>query len=374
MISSVKINNFRCFDSVDVDELSRINVVVGRNASGKTTLLEGIFLALGASPELALRLRAWRGLGDTFAIAHDPIALQELWADLFYQFDLSKSVGVQLKGTDRHNRSLRISYHPRRHAAVLPARGSVGMPSGGQRPRRPAGAVGGEGQGVSVEQLRAIPIRFDWSTKGGESLTVYPELGADGIRMPVAGEALRAVYFQSNLAFSAQEVAARYSRLSQRNQEWRVIEALREEFPFVRGLSVEVSAGVPMVQASVDGVARKIPLGLVSGGVSKLLSLLVAIADSQDGIVLVDEIENGFYFDRLPAVWGLLLRFCEQNNTQLFCSTHSYESIASMREALNSEPKAFSLLRVEVKEDRHVIKRFGGENFAAAVEQHVEIR
>ena len=62
MIQSIRIENFRCFKRVVVRDLRRINVLVGKNASGKTAFLEAVFLARAGAPQIALKLRHMRGL------------------------------------------------------------------------------------------------------------------------------------------------------------------------------------------------------------------------------------------------------------------------------------------------------------------------
>lgn len=62
MIRSIDLRNFRCYRQLEVNNLARLNVIVGDNGVGKTTLLESIFLPLATSPEIALRLRQQRGL------------------------------------------------------------------------------------------------------------------------------------------------------------------------------------------------------------------------------------------------------------------------------------------------------------------------
>src|SRR5579872_1795150 len=67
MIHDIDIRNFRCFQRLQIADCSRINVIVGDNGSGKTALLEAIFLALGVGPELALRFRQTRGLDGSLS-------------------------------------------------------------------------------------------------------------------------------------------------------------------------------------------------------------------------------------------------------------------------------------------------------------------
>ena len=45
-IKEVEINNFRSFSSLKVSELGDINIIVGRNNTGKSTFLEGVYLGL----------------------------------------------------------------------------------------------------------------------------------------------------------------------------------------------------------------------------------------------------------------------------------------------------------------------------------------
>ena len=72
MVTRVKIENFKGIKSATLDNLKPINVIVGRNGYGKTTLLEAIYLLCGGSPELLFRTRAWRGAGETAQINSAP--------------------------------------------------------------------------------------------------------------------------------------------------------------------------------------------------------------------------------------------------------------------------------------------------------------
>jgi len=61
MIKSLRAENFRCFKEIEISELQRVNVVVGKNATGKTALLEAIRLALGGTPNVLWGMNPARG-------------------------------------------------------------------------------------------------------------------------------------------------------------------------------------------------------------------------------------------------------------------------------------------------------------------------
>ncbi|MCA3644024.1 MAG: AAA family ATPase [Methylobacterium sp.] len=67
MIRSFEIENFKCIEHRRIDDCKLINVIVGDNGAGKTSLLEAIFLALASSSEVAQRYRQQRGVDGYFA-------------------------------------------------------------------------------------------------------------------------------------------------------------------------------------------------------------------------------------------------------------------------------------------------------------------
>ena len=54
MLEELKIRNYRIFKELKIDQLRRINLIAGSNNSGKTSLLEAIFLLAGGRAELWL--------------------------------------------------------------------------------------------------------------------------------------------------------------------------------------------------------------------------------------------------------------------------------------------------------------------------------
>jgi len=82
MYTSLSIKNFRAFQTLEVEGLKRVNLFTGRNNSGKTSVLEAVYLLKGESPaSRARQLFANRGLADAGILCQT--AMDMPWATMF---------------------------------------------------------------------------------------------------------------------------------------------------------------------------------------------------------------------------------------------------------------------------------------------------
>jgi hypothetical protein len=171
MVDAFSIRNFRSFRETKVGDCRRINVVVGDNGSGKTALLEALFLAAGVTPELALRTRGWRGaIHQTHQPQGTPEDLHEaLWADLFYKFQTSKPALIRLEGQGVQSRSVTITLNKRGAVRLI----APDRKKPHDRPRVvPAGP--------------AKPIVFHWSIKSFGDFSIEPVFMDGKLQFPEA--------------------------------------------------------------------------------------------------------------------------------------------------------------------------------------------
>ena len=350
MIHSLKIQNFRCYEDLDLDGLKRINIVVGENSSGKTALLESIFLASAGSPEIALRFRAMRGLGSGIHIAPERKAYEALWKDLFYSLDQRQDISIELRGTPESTRGLRVFYGES---------GSLTLPLEGQ----------------ALDSSLLVPIVFEWRAHNG--MTSRAEAKVVDKTLELGGVPLinRSAFFSSTvIAANPTENATRFSELSKENKLEPLLEAFAQAFPKVKNLSLELSGGVLLLFGTVESLQEKIPLGMVSSGANKLASVLLGIATYPRGVVLVDEIENGFYFETLSTIWKVVLDSCIRYDTQFFASTHSDECLKAALPSIRGNEDEFSLVRTWKKDGISHARAFAGRQLESAIEEGVEVR
>lgn len=51
------------------------------------------------------------------------------------------------------------------------------------------------------------------------------------------------------------------------------------------------------------GINKKIPMSFMGDGISRLTSILLAILTTKNGIVFIDEIENGIHYSVQNKIW-----------------------------------------------------------------------
>lgn len=348
MIKSLKINNFRGFESSELKSLKRVNIIVGRNGSGKTALLESLFFLGGLSSELILRLKGWRILPDV-QIAMNVETLDNLFGDYFFDFDTKKTITLETKGALTETRRVNI-YFDREHLTGIEV-------------------------GESIEESILLPtLHFEGFYEGTKEFHVQAELRDGKLKLPRFPAGIRAAFFPSSMKYNPQETADRFSKLDETGELDDVLSVFSEIFPFVYDLSIVTKNGMGMIWCRVEGQRRKRPITLVSEGVNKLLSILLGIKAAPYSIILIDEVENGFYYETLPEICRAFYTLARKCNVQLFITTHSKELLQAMASASANQESDFSLIRTDRVGNRCDMTEFSGLTLKRAIDQNAEIR
>jgi len=347
MIESIEIKNFRCFESLSLKGLARINLLVGKNGSGKTAILESVFLGGGRSPEIVFRIRMWRGY-ETLQISSDREKYESVWRDLFYKFDQNRVAEISIVSSENKSRSVKISYNKSQ---------AVTLPPGIQ----------------AANQFIANPIVFEYNNQDKKVFRLPVQFTPQGMvvgQAPIPG--INMAFFASQQPIPVTQFTQQFSELSKAKRQGEIVEGLRSQFPFIEDLSVEVDAGVSSIYASVKTLPQKIPLSLLSSGINRLVCILIALIYTPKGAVVIDEIENGFYYETMGTVWKLISEFASKYDSQVFASTHSLECLQAAAKTL--KPEDFTLIQTSRSNGGASAMIAQGSDAAAAIQQDVEVR
>lgn len=126
------------------------------------------------------------------------------------------------------------------------------------------------------------------------------------------------------------------------------------------------------------GTKPMIPFTQLGQAFTRILEIYCEIFANQPKILLIDEIENGLYYEGLGDFWNGLFEVLEDQDVQLFATTHSRECMeAAHRAAAERDDYPLRYLRLDRRADdpqKIVSTTFGKEEMQTAMDSKIEMR
>lgn len=101
---------------------------------------------------------------------------------------------------------------------------------------------------------------------------------------------------------------------------------------------------VPMIENS-NG--KYIPLSLYGDGMKKALTILNVIVRAKNGIVLIDEFETGLHTSVMASTFKFMVEIANTLNVQLFLTTHSIEAVDKLLQATKENINEMRVIRLK---------------------------
>jgi hypothetical protein len=368
MLQDLHIKGFKSFRDLQLTDISRVTLVGGKNNVGKTSLLESIFLFYDtADPGMFFRHLGWRGISLSLADR------EALFSPLFTDFNMNNTIALHVKD-GIYTATMDVSFNPANVQKAV----SVDISDVGKT----AAPLKAD---VVTATAYMMKIHYDVFGVGQEDVAVVLRQTPTNINIQFEHHPVTIIPFemQHNVIFfplrtqiDYSQDAMRFSQLDIKRKIPRVVDFLRVIEPQLVGLASVTSSSTPSVYADIEGMDQKVPVALLGDGMSKLLSVILAIATTDNGIVLIDELDAGIHYSVLPKVWEGIFRAAKDFNCQIIATTHSYECLQAAYEG-SSKAQAeedFSYIRLESRDDTISAKRYSHAVLGAALEHGWEVR
>ena len=325
MFNSMTVRNFRGLKDISIRPLERVNLIGGRNDTGKTALLEALYLHCNPTDPAAVNaLYELRGVTSP--------KLSEVGEWVFFNADPRGDAEIRTEADDAWSVSRLLLLHS---AAAVGKAELAAMRKevlSAFRPdyledRKPwifmtfkdshgsqAAAVGAEVRGG-----------------GGGGLAITREL--PGKTTPCLILSARGSVIWSEMERNAVAENHLFSELELLGRQDEVRFPLRLLEPRLNDLSLLQFNDKTVLHAQLEGLQKRIPMNLMGDGVRRLLLIVLMIANAKGGAVLVDEIDNGLHYSVLRAIWRAIGEAARRMDVQVFATTHSWECIRTAHEA-----------------------------------------
>lgn len=364
MYSSLQIRGYRGLNAFGLNRLGRVNLLVGTNNSGKTSILECIELLRAAgSPSVFTSILGRRGEWSYDSDDNRP-PLVDI-SHLFSNRDLDGTISIE---AERAANALSHGWNDKVAMSV-------------QHPR--IGELELENPEF-LEEEDEFFLSVKWSAIDEEFRTGITSEGfmtSSRRFFRPRNDPDQPVQFIRTNGMMALDIMRLFDDIVLTDSEEYVTQALRIIEPGIERIaSVNLERrpfpreGPSGIYLKLSNVAQRVPIGSAGDGMWRMLGLALALANAKNGVILVDEIDTGLHYSVMMDMWRMVVERSAAQNTQVFATTHSrdcYESLAGVLKA-GSFPSGVTIQRVDPAKEHATI--FDNDGIIAAAERGIEVR
>lgn len=378
MLTSLHVSGFRDLRELEVERLGPVNLFVGANNSGKTSLLEAVEIFLGRGDPRAL----FAGCARREETLRNERQLVIDVCHLFHGHRLLPGAEFCVRGQNGGDRSVHVQVPKERLSATEMRRlGERLERSRIGRQELLTGLEVDERGGVDDEILALRVWTKGWE-EDVETLLPLSELGGAPYldyltrRRRFGDDEGVAFNFITTAGLDPVQLVRLWDGIVLGAEEAMVLDSLRIVEPRIEriaAVSREVSSGAFVLR--LRGGDQRVPLGSMGDGIRRLLALSACLARSANGTVLIDEIDTGLHHSVMSKMWKLVVATAIRRKIQVFATTHSMDCVNALASLCEEEPTLKSaILLHRVEKNRGATVLYDADELEKAAAAGIEVR
>ena len=169
-----------------------------------------------------------------------------------------------------------------------------------------------------------------------------------------------------------------WDKIALSDRENDVVEALRIIDPGISAVSMVGGDGrlrprrTAIVRSS--NISRPVPLRSFGDGLNRLFGIVLSLVNAKDGILLIDEFENGMHYSVQLNVWRTIFALAQKLDIQVFATSHSWDAIEAFQQAAAETPEEGTLVRLVRKGEDIIPTVLHKDELKVAVRERIEAR
>ena len=338
-LKSLSISGFRGIDRLDIPKLARVTLLAGKNGVGKTTVLDAV--------------RVYVAQGRFAALKELLVRREELITKRFSDVDFEE----------------------------VPALHRLFHRNGSEQASTSISPIGGPVLSIKEHDIEeeTLDIMFDGEPRSyGEQVWDDPSFDFPSERSSRSSATKIRCESLGPEPLRNMDLARLWDGVALTDNETLARDALRLVF----GDRVERAAVIGQPPLSIRRVVVKfsdyadpVPLKSLGDGATRMFGVALALANCRDGVLLLDEAENGIHYSLQSKFWNMVLCAAEMHNVQVLATTHSKDCIDGFAYAALDNPDIdANLVRIGRRNGELRAVEYSTEELGTAAEQNIEVR
>ena len=356
MIKRMELRNFKCFDNFVMDSISPITIIGGPNNAGKSTVLEAV-LTNYAAGNLGV---FWSLVNLRNGYISRPLLPHQVWGPLFCNEKNCNELIINSawdNGTESRLGLFKIFDSGLQH-----------------QPNNVLSAVHMMIDSPNYKRTGKCMIQQDMMNNN--RIVFQPDTGND-INLEEFTQCFANSLLYKGLPYDAR-LPERMSQLVLDAEKKELLMEVLQRFDInVADIRTVLDNGIPYAYVILkDG--NSLPVNYMGDGINKALIIIMNLLTLPGGIFLIDEMENGFYYEMYEP---LLKIFCEtalKMKCQVIMTTHNLhiiKAVLSVMEELNKmEHFCYQRIDLSPMDGKRRPYAFSGKALKSAFETNMEIR
>lgn len=316
MLDHIHIENFRLFKNLDIPKVGQVNLITGKNNSGKTTLLEALRIwanrlsAAGINTAIDLMLINRGDANGNTEDAYKTI-FNEYREDLPFWF----------------NKSLKVSYR-------------------------------------IDEVFGQLALIAETETTTHKRMNSAPKIVAN-----IAND--KSFYIPAGFELINAQL---WRKIKLTEKEDSVVEVLHVIEPRIKRIDIEPD-GSALVR--LKNSPKPLPLKNFGEGMNRLLTVALGLVSAENDMLLIDEIDLGLHHSVQHLLWEIVFQKSKDLNVQVFATTHSSDCVEAFSNVANKPEYAGmgNYIRLQRKKDGDIVAvDYEMEELESAMELNLETR
>jgi hypothetical protein len=371
-IASLTIERFRALRQLKIDGLGRVNLITGCNNTGKSSVLEALrILASDASPSVIYNILRFReeDAGDTDESprpldAEGVFLLSNLFNG-FPQFSAKlEPIVIIANGTSR----------PMRLAMEAGWFSEERDQDGARRLVPQQKELFGEGEAIPALVMEVAGMRRVFPL---DYIRRYAYRGRPMRPDAVDEPSLPCVFVSPYGGERTATLGALWDKIALSDREKDVVEALRIIDPEISAVSMVGGEGPRQQRTAIvraGNLPRPVPLRTFGDGLNRLFGIVLSLVNAKDGLLLIDEFENGMHHTVQLDAWRAVFKLSRRLGIQVFATSHSWDSIEAFQKAAAETTEEGVLIRLSRKGKDIIPTIFAEDELAVATRDRIEVR
>lgn len=356
MIESFEIQNYRLFKHLKIEKLGRVNLITGKNNVGKTALLEALWLYFTKGFINSIK--------TIFYYRDNYLSKINYYVgNLYYDFNTGNNISLgPISNQDKLSIQVISFIEEWDKTRTHFTRKSIPIQN-------------------AISPIQNVGIKIDFNEQMVHLIPItaqYPLIENEIKEEYIIDHGISTCYYIPPQGLPTTLLTSLWDKIALSEKEDIIISSLNSFFPGIEGIRPVNHPERKEERQFVIKMKNKsaFPISVMGDGIKKIMNAIIPLANAANGIVLIDEIENGIHYSIQSKLWEILLELADKFNVQVFATTHSWDCFDGFQCALNAfhDPSQGQLLRLSIRNDEITAISFDARELAIATRENIEVR